>query len=79
MKHIPVVSSNIASLAYEDGTMEVKFKNGGLYRYREVPPEAWNRFISATSPGRHFQSDIRPNFLGVRVTEEAGAEHARHD
>ena len=42
MQMIPVSSSNIASIGYENRTLYVLFHNGGLYAYSDVPESIYN-------------------------------------
>lgn len=62
MEHKPVASSNIESIGYENGTMEVKFRNGGLYRYKNVPGDVHERMVAAPSAGKFLGKEIRGKF-----------------
>lgn len=42
--------------------LEVLFTTGRRYLYREVPPEAVERFRAAFSKGRHFNARIRGHY-----------------
>lgn len=62
MNRLPVVSSNIASVGWEDGTLEVEFNHGAVYQYEHVPLDV--AFMVATgaidaSVGRTFHRLIR--------------------
>lgn len=50
-------SSNVASIAYDDGSgvAFVSFKNGSLYKYSDVPREEYENLRDADSVGRHLQ------------------------
>ena len=37
MYRIPVSSSNLASVGYEGGILEIEFKSGSVYQYSGVP------------------------------------------
>ena len=69
----PVESSNLESLGYdaETSTLRIEFKNGGIYEYEGVPQELFDFFISSESVGKFFFSDIRSQFDGVRVQDDA--------
>lgn len=76
MNHIPVTSSNIESIAWEDGELQVKFKDrtlkngterpGGVYSYLGVPRETYNAFLEADSPGTFFRTRISGVFAGAK-------------
>ncbi|MEQ1861229.1 MAG: KTSC domain-containing protein [Chthoniobacteraceae bacterium] len=57
-------STSIASAGYDvrSRTMEIEFRNGGIYRYRDVPRELFNGLMSAGSKGRYFIERIRGKF-----------------
>lgn len=53
MRRQPVHSSNLKSVGWENGTMEVEFHSGKIYRY----PATEQQFLSivrAASPGKTF-------------------------
>ena len=68
MTRAPVVSSNIVSVGYADGTLEVEFLNGAIYVYRGVPPDLHAGLMAADSLGAYFSKYVRPWFVGVKVT-----------
>ena len=39
--HIPVTSSNILSVAWDQHVLEVKFINGTVYRYFDIPEQVY--------------------------------------
>lgn len=49
----PVDSSHIAGIGYNsaEGILEIRFKNGKLYRYSGVPIAAYRGFFLSKSPG----------------------------
>ena len=60
MAHIPVNSSNIASVDYDGSNeLEIKFKTGSTYRYVGVSPEIFNTFMDAPSKGRYLAAVIK--------------------
>lgn len=69
----PVESSSIASIGYDPAArvLEVEFRNGGLYRYRDVPRELFAGFMAAASKGRFFIERIRGKFDFERVKSAA--------
>ncbi len=59
MQMIPVSSSNIASIGYENRTLYVLFHNGGLYSYSGVPESIYNGLMSAPSHGHYLAVHIK--------------------
>ena len=64
MEHTDVVSSQITSVGYDPDQqhLEIKFKRGGLYRYRKVPAQAHADLMAADSVGSHFHRHIRNQY-----------------
>lgn len=52
MERIPVSSSNLASVGYQDGILEVAFKSGSVYQYTGVPESVYEALMSAPSHGK---------------------------
>jgi hypothetical protein len=67
MQHTTVASSNIHSIGYDPATseLEVRFKNGGTYRYAGVDAETHAAFLRAPSVGAHFHQHIKSTFTGT--------------
>ena len=59
MNRSPVRSSNIASVGYENGTLEIAFVDGGVYQYLNVPEHIYQGLMSATSKGGYFHNHIK--------------------
>lgn len=55
----PVVSSNISSIGYENGTLYVQFHRGGLYSYSDVPRNVYENLMAASSHGKYFAAYIK--------------------
>src|ERR1700760_2274335 len=47
MGWVPVESSCIDSVGYDNEVLEVRFNNGGVYRYFEVPAKLYRQFLAA--------------------------------
>lgn len=47
----PVSSSRIASIGWENNTMEVQFHNGSIYQYYDVSEEEYKSFLASSSLG----------------------------
>ncbi len=62
MERISIVSSNLASVGYEDGILEVAFNSGSIYQYSGVPVSVYEDLMSAPSHGKYFAAFIRNNY-----------------
>ena len=64
MHRIPVRSSVIASVGYDDETavLEVEFRSGDRYRYFAVPPSVHRALLEADSPGAYFNKHISDHY-----------------
>ena len=60
MDRLPVSSSNIASIGYNNDTeiLEVEFIVGAIYEYRNVPLVVFEELMSASSYGSYFNREI---------------------
>lgn len=59
MRMIPVSSSNISSIGYENGTLYVSFNSGGLYAYSGVPESVYYELMAASSHGSYLARHIK--------------------
>lgn len=62
-----VSSSDLRSVGYEDGVLEIEFHSGGIYQYFNVPPVVVSELMSAPSHGRYFYSVIRNRYSYRRI------------
>lgn len=60
MNRIPVRSSNIRQVGWENGTLEIQFHNGCVYQYFDVPQDLANKMMRAESVGTFFKQVIEP-------------------
>jgi hypothetical protein len=69
MDRVPVTSSNLASIGYDEAslTLEIEFIGGRVYQYFDVPPAAYAELISADSHGVYFCAYIRNNYRYARL------------
>lgn len=67
MNMIPVSSSDISSIGYENGTLHIRFHSGGLYRYTNVPQSVYNGLMSAASHGKYFHAYIKGRYGDTRI------------
>ena len=68
LPHIPVRSTNIASVAYdpEQHHLQVKFHSGNTYNYFGVAPQVNDALMSATSKGEFFDKQIKNRYRSVK-------------
>lgn len=70
MNRIPVTSSNLASIGYDEGTqtLEIEFRSGAIYQYFGVSSDVHAALMAASSHGSYFAANIRNAGYGdVRV------------
>jgi hypothetical protein len=65
----PVVSSDIASVGYDEpsGTLEIEFHATGVYRYFSVPKTIHDGLLSTPSPGKFFLQHIKGKFAWEKI------------
>jgi hypothetical protein len=66
----PVQSSNIEAVAYEDGTLLVRFAGGATYRYRDVHASEHLALMASSSKGAHLAHRIKGKFPTDKLTAE---------
>ncbi len=61
MKRIPVDSSNLASVGYEESQqiLEVEFTHGGIYQYFSVSVSVYEGLMQASSHGQYFDQNVK--------------------
>jgi len=64
---IPVSSSNISAIGYENRILRVSFNNGGLYDYSGVPLSEYNALMSASSKGEYLAAHIKGHYSYKRI------------
>lgn len=52
MQRIPVVSTNVNSIGYANGVIEVEFTDGSIYQYFGANEYVFKNFLNAPSKGR---------------------------
>lgn len=69
MRRVPVTSSNIAEIGYDESsrTLEIMFKNGRLYQYFDVPIQEHQSLMSASSHGQYLNQHIKGTYRYARV------------
>ena len=62
MQRVPVVSSNLVSVGYDDERMilEIEFKQNHVYQYKDVPKFHFEAIMEPTqSKGRYLHAHIK--------------------
>jgi hypothetical protein len=83
MNRVPVTSSNIKTVGYDDAgrKLQVEFNSGVVWEYADVPREKYDGLLEAEaapdgSVGKYFYREIKGQFDGVKIEpqqEEAAA------
>lgn len=70
MNRIPVNSSNIRSIGYDNQTaiLEVEFTSSDVYQYFSVPEYLYQKFLQAPSHGEFLNEHIRYNYRYQKVS-----------
>ena len=70
MDRIPVASSSIASIGYDEVSvvLEIEFVHGGVYQYFGVPEHVYQELMGASSMGAYFHNQIRNGFSTAKVS-----------
>lgn len=67
MNMIPVSSSNLSSVGYENGSLYVRFHNGSLYEYTGVPESVYNSLMAAPSHGHYLAVHVKGVYPYKRI------------
>lgn len=69
MEMINVDSSNVESVGYDEGssTLQVKFKNGAMYQYFDVPENVFTGLRDADSIGGYLAARIKGTYRYTKV------------
>lgn len=62
MDRIPVQSTDIRSIGYSNGVLEIEFLSGGIYTYPNVPKIHFDCMVSYPHPGTYFHRYVRPYY-----------------
>jgi len=64
-----VSSSNLRSVGYDEwtGTLEVEFRNGGVYQLYDVPASLYHGLMDAGSKGSFYHDNLRSRYDYRRV------------
>lgn len=67
MQYTKVVSSNVDEIAHDGHDLFVRFKNGGLYKYRGVPRSVFERMLKAESVGKFLNAEVKPHYQFTKM------------
>ena len=69
MERSQVISSNVASIGYDENTqtLEVEFLNRSIYQYFNVPASIYDEFMKASSKGKFLHYQIKNSYPFSRV------------
>ncbi|MCR9223982.1 MAG: KTSC domain-containing protein [Hyphomonas sp.] len=69
MERTPVQSSNLLEIGYDADTetLEVMFKNGGVYQYYNLPQHMYDQLMQAQSHGVFFNNEIKGHYPEARM------------
>ncbi len=69
MERQAVRSRDIAIIGYDraTSTLEVAFRNGGVYQYSGVPEEIYKSLLAAPSHGSYFQEYVKEKYPYERI------------
>ena len=69
MEMIPVDSSNISAIGYdnENATLKIEFNNGRAYEYYNVPENEFNNLLNAGSKGQYANQYIYKTYSQSEV------------
>ena len=69
MERTAVRSTDIAIIGYEKDTknLELAFRTGSVYQYREVPEAIYQNLMSSPSHGIYFRDHIRDKFVSQKI------------
>ena len=69
MQLTTVESTMLYAAGYDEQTqaLEVVFRRGGIYRYRDVPKPMFEQLMKAGSKGQHMRANIIGKFATERI------------
>ena len=71
MERIPVISSDIASIGYDDASskLEIEFhSDNSIYQYYGVPKIEYDELMSASSHGKYFHKNIKNRYRYEKIS-----------
>ena len=62
MNRTYVSSTDLVSVGYENGTLEIEFKGNRVYQYFNVPQSVYQSLMAAFSKGTYFHANIKDRY-----------------
>lgn len=78
----PVYGSSIVThIAYHEPSREVlvKFTNGEIYKYKDVPPEVWEQLLKSASKGKFVNIVLRRGYQYERASASPQPQNEEND
>lgn len=67
MERIKVTSSNVNSVGYSNGVLEVHFKSNLIYQYKNVPEFLFVQLLRTSSKGRFLKQHIESRYETKKI------------
>ncbi len=69
MERKAVQSKDLAIVGYDSGKseLEITFRGGGVYLYKQVPASIYEGLMTATSHGTFFNQKIKDAFPATKI------------
>ena len=69
MARADLQSHTLKTAIYQDrsASLELAFRSGAIYRYRDVPEPVFQELLRAESKGRYFNQRIRNRFPHAKI------------
>ena len=67
MERIPVQSSNIESIGWEDNILEIEFHSNSVWQYIDVPSHVYEELMSSSSIGSFFARNIKGVYREIKI------------
>lgn len=74
IKPVFVSSSNLDAIGYHRGDLYIRFKNGGVYAYQNVPFPVYAELEKAESVGKAFHALIRDAYPFSKLDSDPFSE-----
>ncbi len=72
MKRVPVTSSRVISIGWENNIMEVEFTGGAIYRYFDIHKDVYDDIMASESQGKALSVIINDKTIKYeKVTPES--------
>ncbi len=72
-------SSNISEYGYDEvrRSLYLRFHNGMIYKFFQIPEGIWKSFVGASSKGKFFSGRIRGNFRYMMSGRKGWRKHGK--